>query len=225
MLLDKIISFYRGHVTIIRRGFTLVELIVGVAIMTIILGITFSGGPQAITRAALSDNAYQVELMIREAQLQGSAINSLGGLYGGAGVFFDRATSTEVLKFKDLVDDTSTNSIKIGNGLYDASPVDEKEQPSFMFTRRNRIGHLCVATSTSPIMCNDDYTPHITTLTISFIRPKQTAYIYINGTKTGETYTFACVGMYPQGASSTQFVKSILIYGSGMITKSDSRCG
>jgi hypothetical protein len=191
--------------------------------MTMILGITFSGGPQSIMKLSLADNVSQAELMIREAQLQGSAINSVGGLYGGMGIFFDRATSSQVLKFKDIVDNSIDRPIKIGNGLYDTSPTDEKEPP-FVFSRNNRLGQLCVATSTSPIMCNDNYTPHINTLTISFTRPRQTAHIYINGATSSETYTFACVEMYPQGASSTQFIKSILIYGSGMITKTDARC-
>lgn len=220
---DSINSLHSNHTSILKNGFTLIELLVGIAIMTIILGITLSGGPQAITRLTLSDNVYQIELMIREAQLQGSAINSIGGLYGGVGVFFDRATSSQVIKFKDIVDASIDRPIKIGNGLYDTSPTDEKETP-FTLTRNNRIGQLCVATSTSPIMCNDTYTPHVDTLTVSFTRPRQTAHIYINGTTTGENYTFACLEIYPLGASSTQFIKSILIYGSGMITKADARC-
>ena len=50
---------------------------VSIGIMAIVLGISISGAPSAIMRLALSDNTYQTELLIREAQLQGSAINSV----------------------------------------------------------------------------------------------------------------------------------------------------
>jgi prepilin-type N-terminal cleavage/methylation domain-containing protein len=212
----------------VSRGFTLVELLVSISIMAIILGITFSGGPQATTRLSLSDNNSQIELMIREAQLQGSAVNSVNGTFGGVGIFFDRATSSQVLKFRDIVDPTIQKAIGVGNGLYDASlssgvpPIFEKDS-IFLMTNRNRIQKLCVATSTSPVMCNDTYTPHVNTLTVSFNRPKQTAHIYVNGT-TSIDYTFACIQIYPVGASTTDFVRSVAVYGSGMVTKAASPC-
>lgn len=210
------------------RGFTLIELLVSISIMAIILGITFSGGPQAATRLSLSDNTSQVEIMIREAQLQGSAINSLNGIFGGVGVFFDRATSSEVLKFKDIVDTSIQKTIGVGNGLYDPAlssgvpPIFEKESILKM-TNRNRLQKLCVATSTSPIMCNDEYIPHINTLTVSFSRPRQEAHMYVNGATTTD-YTFGCIQIYSVGGSSTSDVRSILIYGSGMVTKTTVPC-
>lgn len=212
----------------IIRGFTLIELLVSISIMSIILGITFSGGPQAALRLALSNDNSQVELMVREAQLQGSAINSVNGIFGGVGVFFNRATSSQVLKFRDIVDPTIQKAVGVGNGLYDASlsagipPIFEKNS-TFSMTNKNRLQKLCVATSTSPIMCNDEYVPHVDTLTVSFSRPKQTAHIYVNGATTTD-YTFACIQIYPVGASTTEYVRSVLVYRSGMVIKTSSPC-
>lgn len=207
------------------EAFTLIELLVGIAIMTIILGITLSGSPSAIMKLTLADNAYQSELLIREAQLQGSAINSLNGSFGGVGIFLDRATSSQVLKFRDVVVPDPQRTIGIGNGIYDSSPVDEKET-IFKMTNSNHVGRLCVATSTvstTSIMCNEENVPPIDTLTISFERPKQIAHIYINGTTTTE-YALACIQFDSIKSPTFGFVKSVFVYQSGMITKTPRTC-
>jgi prepilin-type N-terminal cleavage/methylation domain-containing protein len=204
------------------RGFSFIELLVSIAIMAIIMGITLSGGPQSIMRLSLGNNTYEVEAMIREAQLQGSAINSFNDTYGGVGVFFSRSTPTQVLKFKDRVDPSIVRAIGIGNGLYDTTPEDEQES-LFKLTNNHRIGKLCVATSTTPLMCNDAYEPHVSTLTISFNRPKQTAHMYINGT-TSIDYTIACIQVDSLKSPTPGFVRSIYVYQSGMITKSSDIC-
>jgi prepilin-type N-terminal cleavage/methylation domain-containing protein len=211
------------------KGFTLVELLVGIAVMTIILGVTLSGGPQAIMRITLANNTYETELTIREAQIEGSAINSVNGTFGGAGVFFDRATSSKTLKFKDIIDPTITRAIGIGNGLYDSSPVDEKVVV-LTTSNNHRIGKLCVASSThTTLWCNDAIpTVPIKTLTISFTRPKQNANIYINGTTTYDgvnvaDYTEACIQFDSRRSPEPGYVKSIRVYQSGMVTKT-SKC-
>ncbi len=190
--------------------------------MAIILGITFSGGPQSVRRLALSDTTFQAEIMVREAQLQGSAINSLNDKYGGTGVFFSRALPKQFLKFRDIVDTSVQRAIPVGNGLYDSAPEDEKE---FIYatTRNIKIGKLCVATSTSPLLCDNAVVPPIDTLTVSFNRPKQTANIYINSTTT-TNYTFACIQIDAPEAPLLGYVKSILVYRSGMITKISGVC-
>lgn len=191
--------------------------------MSIILGITFSGGPQAIMRLSLGDNAYQVELMIREAQLQGSAINSFDDVYGGVGVFFNRATSSDVIKFKDIIDPSIKKAIGIGNGLYDATDSIDEREVRYFLSNNHRIGKLCVATSTSPLICNDDYVPHVNTLTISFNRPKQLAHIYVNGA-TSTDYTLACIQIDSLRSPAQGYVRSIYVYKSGMLTKEVGTC-
>jgi prepilin-type N-terminal cleavage/methylation domain-containing protein len=207
---------------VVKQGFTLIELLVSVSIMAIILGITFSGGPQSIMRLTLTDNAYQVELMVREAQLQGSAINSFNDIYGGVGIFIDRSTPSQVVKFKDIIDASIQRAIGVGNGLYDTTPTDEKES-LFKMSNNHRIGKLCVASSTSPLMCNDSQPIHINTLTVSFNRPKQTAHIYINGTSSVD-YTMACIQVDSLKSPAPGFVKSLYVYRSGMITKTSEIC-
>lgn len=220
---------------LVRKGFTLTELIVSVAIMTVVSGITLSGGPQSIMRLTLADNVYRSELLIRESQLQGSAINSLDGLYGGSGVFFDLATSTKVLQFKDVVIPNPAKAIPVGNGIYDQGT--DATTTILELTNSHRVGSLCVPSKVAPLAapfyCNDnnpDVTdPKIKTLTISFSRPKQIAHIYVNGDTTTD-YDSACIQFISprfNALLSEQlqgYVRSILVYKSGMITKRVGTC-
>jgi prepilin-type N-terminal cleavage/methylation domain-containing protein len=212
----------RKNIYNLSRGFTLVELLVSISVMAVILGISLSGGPQAIMRLSLSDNTYQTELLVREVQLQGSAINSVDDIFGGSGVFFDLATSSQALKFRDRVDPTLLRAIGVGDGLYESSPVDEYDSLLKM-TNRNTIAKLCVATSSSPLYCNGSNVPPIKTLTISFSRPRQIAHIYINGT-TSVDYNEACVEVDSLQAPTPGYVRAIEIYKSGMITKKVGVC-
>jgi prepilin-type N-terminal cleavage/methylation domain-containing protein len=209
-----------------RKGFSLIELTVSMGVMAMIFGITMSGGPQSLVRISLAENTYQAELLIREVQLQGSSINSLNNTYGGAGVFFDRATSTQTLKFKDRAVFDPNRAISIGDGLYVSGPIDEKESV-LVTTNRHVIGKLCVATtSPSVFYCNNDNPPtipNIKTLTISFSRPKQTAHIYVNNS-TSSDYSSACIQFDSFRSPEHGFVKSILVYKSGMITKRTAPC-
>ncbi len=215
-----------GSNSVQLRGFTLIELLVSVSIMAIILGITLSGGPEAIMKLSLSDNVYQTEIMLREAQLQGSAINTKDDTYGGMGVFFDRATSSKVVKFQDRIIPSETVAIGVGDGLFEQAPQTEKES-EFSFTRNHRVGKLCVALNGSDFSCNSENLAPISTtihtLTVSFTRPKQTAHIYINGATTTE-YTSACIQIDSLQSPSVGYVQSIRVYHSGMIVKSMGTC-
>lgn len=204
------------------RAFTLIELLVSVSIMGVILGITLSGGPQALIRLSLSDTAYATELYIREAQLQGSAINSLNDTYGGAGVYFDLASTTKVSKFRDRVDLSIKHSIGIGNGLYDQSPIDELDVRQILMAK-HRIAKLCVKSGVGAFICNDANVPPVTNLTISFTRPSQNTQIYINNSTT-TNYTAACIQIDSIKAPDPGYVRSILVYRSGMITKRLNSC-
>lgn len=205
------------------KGFTLTELLVSITIMVGILGITISGGPEAIMRITLNDNTYQTEILIREAQLHGGAINSLDNTFGGAGIFFDLATSTKVLKFRDRVDASVIRAIGLGNGLYDHLPTEEKDTV-FSLVNGHHIGKLCVASSTSLLLCNSANIPEIKTLTISFSRPKQNANIYINGATSTIKYVKACIQMDSVRSPEQGYVRSIFVYNSGMITKKVGTC-
>lgn len=204
------------------RAFTLVELMVSVSIMTIVMGITLMQRPEATLKLSLSDAVSSLELMIREAQLQGSAVNSLNDLYGGAGTFLNLATSTKALRFRDRVDDTIPATIGVGNGLYESTPLNEQSE-TLEFMRGNKIKKLCVSTGTSTFFCNEENDPIIRTLTISFSRPSPNANIYVNGSK-DVNYVSACIQLETLKAPDQGHVRSLFIYRSGVVTKTLTSC-
>jgi prepilin-type N-terminal cleavage/methylation domain-containing protein len=207
------------------KGFTLIELLVSIGVMSIVLGVTMSGGPQAIARLALADDTSKTELLLREVQLQGSSINSVNNTFGGAGLFLDRATSTTVLKFKDRAIADVYRFIDIGDGLYSSAPVNEMES-IILLAKRNRISKLCVATtSPSVFYCNAENTTigTINTLTVSFNRPKQEAHMYINNSTTTD-FSAACIQLDAPNAPGQGYTRAIFVYKSGMITKKVAAC-
>lgn len=216
MLKKRVVTFCSS------KGFTLVELIVSISIMLVVMTITLSGRPDAILRLAVTDATSKTELLIRQVQLRGSSVNSAGNTYGGAGVFFDRATSTRVLSFKDRIDETIISTLGVGNGLYDVAPINESNE-AVVLDRGNKFGKLCVSMSTSTFFCNDANDPDISNLTISFNRPTQRANIYINNATT-TNYSAACIQIDSVKSPENGYVKSVYVYRSGMITRSTSEC-
>lgn len=203
------------------RGFTLVELIVSVSIMMVVLTITLMQRPSVAIRLSLSDGTSNIDLLLRESQLQGSAINAVNGTVGGAGAFFDLSTSTKALKFRDVIDPSISSALGVGNGLYEPG-VDLKDS-EVTLSQGNKIAKLCVSAGTSTFSCNEENDPDVEDLTISFKRPKTTAAIYINGATT-TAYGAACIELHSIKAPETGHVRSIYIFRSGMITKRIGAC-
>ncbi len=190
--------------------------------MTIVLGITLMQRPEATIKLSLADVISSAELMVREAQLQGSAVNSLNDTYGGAGFFLNLATSSQALRFRDRVDDSIPSTLGIGNGLYESTPLNEQTE-ILEFMRGNKIKKLCVSTGTSTFFCNEENDPQIRTLTISFNRPSPNANIYINSSK-DINYVSACAQFESLKAPNQGHVRSLLVYRSGVVTKTLTSC-
>ncbi len=213
---------HKKRVIIVVKAFTLIELIVSVGIMTLVLGITLMQKPEATLKLSLSDSMYTLELMVRQAQLQGSAITSSGNIYGGAGVFLTLASSTEALRFRDRVDKTISSTLGVGNGLYDNSPTNEKDE-IVSFIRGNKIKKLCVSMGTSTFFCNSENDPVIKNLTLSFNRPSPSINIYINNS-TSTNYASACVQMESLKAPNPGHIKSLYLYRAGLVVDKAKAC-
>jgi hypothetical protein len=179
-----------------------------------------------MTKLYLSDDILKVELMLRQAQQEGSAVSSLTGNYGGAGVYFSTSTPRTVFSFKDIIDTSIIRAIGVGNGVYDSLPINEKNEV-FTLNARDYISKLCVASSsTGPFYCNASVLvtmPPINALTISFTRPKQTAHIYID-TFSNVDYSYACIEFRTTSRLYLLSTKSLYVYKSGMITKKGGSC-
>ena len=167
-----------------KNGFTLIELMVIVAIMLIMTSVIFFNYNKFNSDMLLNNFAYDLSLSIRQAQVYGVATKeSSSATAGGAvdssthsssflyayGVHFDIASSTN---FKLFVDNVHPSF-----GTYDTSP-DEALQ-TYTFQKGVKIKEMCVD--------EDDYmigTPcasfggsSVSKLDITFLRPNPEARI------------------------------------------------
>ncbi len=213
------------------RGFTLVELLISMAIMMTMTGVLLGKYPESTIKLTLANANNALALLIHEAQQRGSSVDSVNSTLGGYGIFFDRATSTEVILFGDRIDLSIPNSqgLPIGNGLYDSGPINEKKSTTRLQSNYS-YKKLCVGTTTAPLskapngfLCDATSTPSIDTLTISFSRPSQVAHIYINNSTTTD-FSSACIQLYSQKSPEIGHIRSLKVYHSGMVTTARTSC-
>lgn len=208
-----------------QKAFTLVELLVSMSIMTLVMGITLMQRPEATIKLALADGVSSVELLIREAQLQGSAVNSVDNQFGGAGVFFSTSTSNKIIRFRDRVSDPDVD-LGVGDGVYNVSGdinIPSIETAEVLdFKKGNKVKKLCVSDGLAALSCGSFKDITFNTLNVSFSRPSQKANIFVNGTDTN--FTSGCIQIESLKAPNQGHIRSVYVYKSGVITKQIGPC-
>ncbi len=212
------------------RAFSLLELSVSLAVMVTLMGILLARYPETAIRLTLSNIAHKTSLIIREAQVRGSAVDSRNSTLGtdspiaGYGLYAELSEPNKIVLFNDTVDSNVSKpyGLSIGDGLYQSgSPVDET---SSITTLPNgySVAKLCVLVASSYV-CNSNYSPNISTLTVSFIRPNPQPYIYINGSSS-PNFSSGCIELHSPRAPQAGHIQSILVFNSGMIRTQTSKC-
>ncbi len=106
-------------------GFTLVEMLVVLAIIVVISAIVFSGQAAFNRTLALSNAAYDIALSARQAQAYGLSSQAFNAINNPPyGLYFQSATPTSYIFFADTSPAVVTNSkpnVRPGNGYYDVS--------------------------------------------------------------------------------------------------------
>lgn len=150
-------------------GFTIVELIVVIAIFSVITTMALFNQGKLNSTILITNLSYEIALSVREAQTYGVGVRAdgTGGNFeGGYGVSFDATRPDQIILFTDTVDANSR--------------VDEGEEVSRMIIqnqRGNMITALCRGSATNPICVNgSDHS--VTTLNILFIRPNPEAIFF-----------------------------------------------
>ena len=200
----------------IKKGFTLIELMVTVTIMMIMTAIVLFGYNQFNESTILSSLAYDMSLTIRQAQVYGIASregtgsnqgNSIGAtsfnnFNNPYGVHFD---TTNSLAFSLFVDGNVNN-------VLDSSGLDTVLQ-SYSFQRNISIKSLCVVVGISG-SCN-----LAKTLDITFIRPNPEEIIratdFNTGMDLGTNSSSATITMQNSDGSLT---KSVVVTSTGQIS-------
>ncbi|MDB5260610.1 MAG: hypothetical protein JWN37_841 [Candidatus Nomurabacteria bacterium] len=198
--------------------------------MAILTAILMSGYPETSTRITLANNTHSLALLVREAQIRGSAIDS-GNItlnsespIGGYGVFIQLSTPNKLILFKDVIDSNVPKpyGLSIGNGLYEnGNPIDETKSITTL-SKSFTIYKLCVGNG-FPFTCNSANTPVINSLTISFTRPDPEPHIYINN-NSGVNYSAACIELRSPYAPRSGHIRSVQVFNSGMIRTQIGKC-
>ncbi|MBU0750482.1 prepilin-type N-terminal cleavage/methylation domain-containing protein [Patescibacteria group bacterium] len=164
------------------RGFTLIEMLVVLAIIVIITGIALVGQTSFNRSLILTDTAYNIGLSIREAQSYGLSTRIFSGIQNaGYGVRFSRITPSEYITFSDILpaapgtysvrcpghDDRSATSPEARPGnCYYSDPSELLR--TYTFSRGFYISNFCGITSGGTNICSSST---LSNMDIVFLRP------------------------------------------------------
>jgi prepilin-type N-terminal cleavage/methylation domain-containing protein len=205
-----------------RRGFTLVEMLVVLAIIAVITTIVVTGQSNYNKTLLLTDTSYTVALSARQAQSYGLASRKYGSVQNpGYGLHFNSATKSSYLFFADTakvlqpapnscppVDASAPVSLqKPGNCRYDAT---DGVVNTYAFSRGFTIQQFCGKQGSGPLavrQCSTDAVP-LTTLDMVFTRPNTSTTIsgLLNGSSLS-TFTCAEVTLADATGQATRTIR------------------
>lgn len=192
-----------------RAGFTIIEMLVVLAIVAIITALTLTGQSTFNRTLILTDTAYTVAFSARQAQSFGLSSRAFGTVRNtGYGLRFERATPGSYILFADTTNalappsncplgTAGTPERKPGNCRFDAGSDGIVE--TFRFTRGFAITDFC-GRNGGARLCASDVNP-LTALDVVFTRPNTAA--TMTGSLGGSTMEFSCVELVVSDATRT----------------------
>lgn len=200
----------------IKRGFTLLEMLVSLGIITAITGIIFWNQSQFNNDLEITNLAYRVALAVREAQVAGTSVkqSSAGGFDTAYGVHFSKVSSSEYIYFVDSnkngqYDDPDNNNCNLSSG-------DECITKT-VIGRGNTIGSNYKITSEDGSFNNANPADGFD---VTFFRPNPDA--IINTFNSNGVYTpLPGIGIAVCLISPLQRYKLLSVFKTGQITISD----
>ena len=191
-----------------KKGFTIVELMVVSAIIITVSTLALFNSSSLNSAVLLSNNAYEISLIVRDAQISGLGARVLlsdenMATTSNQGVYFNILDPEKIIIFADLDK----------NNLF--TPGEESQVYTIQNKRAGNIIKIC------KISNSDNSCEEVTDLNIIFKRPNPESYFYFDSDGSGLGY---------QGSVSVNlgFVNSdcrtILIYKTGAIQIDKSFC-
>ncbi|MEK9132081.1 MAG: prepilin-type N-terminal cleavage/methylation domain-containing protein [Patescibacteria group bacterium] len=196
-------------------GFTLVELMVVVAIFAILTTIILYKNSDFNNSFLLTDAAYDVALTVREAQVYGINVKSTGKgaanqyFNSGYGIYLD-TTGTYPNTLVFFADAFTSPSVSAGNYTYDGQ---SEFITAFALNRGYTISQFCAKPSIGQERCSTTPDAPLNRLAIVFVRPNPDAKITDSGG--GTEYSSATITITsPDGTKS----KTVRITTAGQIS-------
>jgi prepilin-type N-terminal cleavage/methylation domain-containing protein len=214
-----------------QRGFTVVELIVVIAIIIILTAVVLNGQKDFNRSLTITDSAYTIALSLREAQTFGLSSRAVGAVNNaGYGARFSTATPGSYILFADLQQvqaqpawcPTTHSGLaddKPGNCLFDNAAETVQ---TFSFGRGFYISKICGYTRppTKTLKCSTDSTP-LTSIDMVFLRPNTDS--VITGVIGGSTVQLDDASIY-LSAPNGEGVRAVCVSYAGQISVASTTC-
>lgn len=196
-----------------QRGFTLVEMLVVLAIIVTITAIALVGQTSFNRSIVLTETAYNIALSIRESQSYGLSTRAFGSVQNaGYGVRFSRLTPTQYTTYADIFPAAPGVNNARCPGHTDRSASSPEARPgnciysnatelirTYTLVRGFRVSQFCGVTSAGTQVCSSGGT--LSNLDIVFLRPNTETIITGNNGTTGFARATVTVSS-PDGTTS-----------------------
>lgn len=184
-----------------RRGFSVIELLVSIAVGTVLLAVVVTNYYTSNDKLAIQSAAQELSIVIRQAQAYGLAVKESvtgsGAFTYAYGVYFNYNSVTNASTYQLFVDRDNDNFYDVGSGTCGALTTECVET----LTLRNGIKISAIHNSLSAIPAG------ATSLNITFKRPNPDAVIYFKDnsgtTILGPTTRGKVILTSPRGTTAT----------------------
>ena len=195
----------------------MVELIVSIAIMTVILTVVVSSQTNYTSGSSLSQAADDISLSLRQAQVYGISVNQLSGSFDtGYGIEFrtdSNGSNNAYILFADKKDiNGNYNYLYDNNWNCDATDKTGECLQKTIFSNGNIIKEMCYI----PISGGEESPCSVARADISFLRPLTDAHITLY-TNVGFLLTNV-KGVRIRLRALDNTTKSIVVYTTGQIS-------
>lgn len=219
---------HRGHVLSLSKGFTLIELMVVLTIMTVLTGVILSSQSSFNKTLVLTNTAFDIALTMRSAATYGlSSRGSSISLNAGYGLHFSNSSSGSFMLFSDISplpdaanchglppSGASAPDAKPGNCVYDGA---SENISAYTIGNGITVSNFCAKSGSWSCAQTGD----LSSLDIVFVRPNPNPFISVNGAYSiVSPITAACLSVVsPQGG-----VRHISVAASGQIIANAAAC-
>ncbi len=208
-----------------ESGFTLIDVMVTMALFALITSVLLANYPDSATKVELANAVSDIQGIARDSQLKAGGIETAGDTAAGYGLYFDAASTTKFVQFKDLQIGSSTDLSggAIGDNVFDAATEVSKivTIPSGFYLR-----NICVGDGTARPFATSSCSrtqPTLGTVTVSYARLMTQPIIYINNA-TSTHYAAVCVEFASVNSIAAGKVRNMIISQSGFSTTALGAC-
>ncbi|MCR4276306.1 MAG: prepilin-type N-terminal cleavage/methylation domain-containing protein [Candidatus Parcubacteria bacterium] len=206
----------------LHRGFTLIELMVVLAIIVVITSVVFTSQNSFNKTLVLSNTAYDIALTLRSTQTYGLSSRASGAASNvGYGIHLASGTRNSFIFFADTKPDAScsTPDCKPGDRIYASTGVNtDTLVQTYRLNNGITVGDFCAYPPSGSGSCASG---SLTALDIVFTRPNPNALISGSNGASYMTYSSACITISSQQGDTKRYIS---IAASGQIVANASPC-